>query len=469
MKKIIIQSFLLFTGFLTVISDIPAQDTSNRISAVIAPPLFSGNKGFNTWSFGLHAGALIPSSAFGGRNDFSKWKPSLGYGGYIKAQVSHVFGIQADFLRGTLKANNDRLWAGAPPVSPYKSFETAIHWATSLSAVATLGNINWSQLHTAIQPYISLGGGAINYNPTLVTSAGVNVDFKPSGSITRFYVPIGLGFKANISRTVNLDIGYTIGLVDGDDLDGYYKEPYISDRFSYGHIGLEFALGKANRAQLARHNPPAQLASNMKSGDDALAAALAASEERYNSRLASLNGLQDELNRMKTDSDGDGVSDYFDKCPSTPTNKKVDGAGCPLPEISIKKDTVYKVESITTTYVITPEDKQIVSDAIRNLEFDFGKSTIRARSFPYLNKVAALLNEKNINLTLIGHTDNVGSDAANMILSRKRAESVKQYLVDQGAKSSKIEALGRGETEPASSNKTADGRQKNRRVEFTIY
>ncbi|MFW2476780.1 MAG: OmpA family protein, partial [Sediminibacterium sp.] len=75
----------------------------------------------------------------------------------------------------------------------------------------------------------------------------------------------------------------------------------------------------------------------------------------------------------------------------------------------------------------------------------------------------------NINLTLIGHTDNVGSDAVNMILSRKRAESVKQYLVDQGAKSSKIEALGRGETEPASSNKTADGRQKNRRVEFTIY
>jgi OOP family OmpA-OmpF porin len=468
MKKIILQSFFLFASMFLVTSGICAQDTTNRISTVVAPPLFSGNKGFNTWSFGLHAGALVPTSAFGGRNDFSKWKPSLGYGGYIKAQVSHVFGIQADFLRGTLKANNDRLWAGAPPVSPYKSFETDVHWATSLSLVATLGNINWSQLHTSIQPYLSLGGGAINFNPSLVNTAGTTINFKPSGSITRFYVPVGFGFKANLSRSVNLDIGYTIGLVDGDDLDGYYKEPYISDRFSYGHIGLEFALGKSNKAQLARHNPPAQLAGNMKSADDAMIASLAASEARYNSRLAALNGLQDELNRMKTDTDGDGVSDYFDKCQGTPRNVKVDGAGCALPEVSVKRDTVYKVET-NTTYVITAEDRQVVTDAIRNLEFDFGKSTIRARSLPYLNKVAELLTKKGISLKLAGHTDNVGSDAANMTLSRNRAQAVKQYLVSQGANSSKIEAIGYGESQPASSNKTADGRQKNRRVEFTIY
>jgi len=468
MKKIILQSFFLFSSMLMIASAISAQDTTSRVSTVVAPPLFTGNSGFNTWSFGLHAGALIPSSAFGGRNDFSKWKPSLGYGGYIKAQLSHTLGIQADFLRGTLKANNDRLWAGAPPVSPYKSFETDIHWATSLSLVTTIGNINWSQLHTSIQPYVSVGGGAINFNPSLVTTAGTTVNFKPTGSITRFYVPIGIGFKANLSRTMNLDIGYTIGLVDSDDLDGYYKAPYVADRFSYGHIGLEFSLGKSSKAQLARHNPPAQLAGNMKDADDALTASLAASEARYNARLAALNGLQDELNRMKTDTDGDGVSDYFDKCPNTPRNIKVDGAGCPLPEVTVKRDTVYKVET-NTTYVITPEDRQIVTDAIRNLEFDFGKSTIRSRSLPYLNKVAELLTNKGISLKLAGHTDNVGSDAANMTLSRNRAMSVKQYLVSQGANSSKIEAVGYGESQPASSNKTADGRQKNRRVEFTIY
>lgn len=443
-----------------ITSGILAQDTTNRSNMEVAPPLFSGNSGFKTWSFGIHAGAMAPFSAFGGRNDFSKWKPSLGYGGYIKAQVSHALGLQADFLKGTLKANNDKLWAGAPPVSPYKSFETDVHWAASLSLVLTLGNINWSQLHTAIQPYISLGGGAINFNPTLITSSGTSVNFEPSGSITRFYAPLGMGFKANLSRNINLDLGYTVGFVDGDNLDGYYKEPYISDKFSYGHIGLEFSLGKRNKAQLAKHNAPAQLAGNMREADDAMKASLAASEERYNNRLAELSGLQNELNSMKKDSDGDGVSDYFDKCPNTPRSEKVDGAGCTLPVVTVKKDT---------TYIITEADRQIVSEAIRNLEFDFAKASIRTRSFPYLNRVAELLIQKGINLKLAGHTDNIGSDAANMVLSRNRAESVKQYLISQGVNGSRIEAIGYGETQPVASNKTADGRQKNRRVEFTIY
>lgn len=468
MKKQLLTSVFLFASMFIATSGITAQDTMTRTSTVVAPPLFTGNSGFRTWSFGVHAGAMAPFAAFGGNNDFSKWKPALGYGGYIKAQISHSLGFQADFLRGTLKANNDRLWAGAPPVSPYKSFETDVHWATSLSMVWTVGNINWSQLHTSIQPYLSVGGGAINFTPSMVNSAGTTVAFKPAGSLTRFFIPVGMGIKANLSRSVNLDLGYSMGFLGSDELDGYYRAPYNGDKFSYAHIGLEFALGNSNKAQLSRHNPPAQLAGNMKEADDALKAQLDASEARYNARLAALNGLQDELNRMKADSDGDGVSDYFDKCPNTSRNVKVDGAGCPLPEVSVRKDTVYKVET-NTTYVITPEDRAIVTEAIRNLEFDFGKSTIRARSFPYLNRVAELLNQKGISLKLAGHTDNVGSDAANLTLSRNRANAVKTYLVGQGANSGKIEAMGYGESQPAASNKTADGRQKNRRVEFTIY
>lgn len=467
MKKKLLQITLFLTATLIISSSLSAQNKPNQADLITAPPLFSGNRGFNIWSFGIHAGAMAPFSAFGGRTDFSKWEPALGYGGYIKAQISHSLGIQADFLRGTLKANNDKLWAGAPPVSPYKSFQTDVHWTSSLSLVLTVANINWSQLHTSIQPYVSIGGGVINYNPTLVTTAGSTVDFKPSGSVTNMFIPLGLGLKANLSKMINLDLGYSVGFIDGDNLDGYYKEPYLSDKFSYLHIGLEFSLGNKSKEQLARHNPPAQLVANMKKANDAMIASLAASEERYNNKLSSFNNLQNEIAKMKTDSDGDGVSDYFDKCPSTERNIKVDGSGCPLPEVTVRKDTVYKVES--TTYIITPEDRQIVTEAIRNLEFDFGKSIIRSRSYPYLNKVAELLIKKNINLKLAGHTDNVGSDAANMTLSRSRAEAVKQYLTNQGVNGSKIEAMGYGETQPAYSNKTADGRQKNRRVEFTIY
>ena len=76
---------------------------------------------------------------------------------------------------------------------------------------------------------------------------------------------------------------------------------------------------------------------------------------------------------------------------------------------------------------------------------------------------------KNFSLKLAGHTDNIGSDENNLRLSKDRAESVKAYLVSKGANPSRIEATGYGESQPIASNKTAEGRQKNRRVEFTLY
>ncbi|MEO8173034.1 MAG: OmpA family protein, partial [Sediminibacterium sp.] len=92
-----------------------------------------------------------------------------------------------------------------------------------------------------------------------------------------------------------------------------------------------------------------------------------------------------------------------------------------------------------------------------------------ARSFPYLTRVSDMMVKKGFSLKLSGHTDNVGSDAANMKLSKNRAESVKSYLVSQGVNSGKIEATGYGEAQPIATNKTDAGRQKNRRVEFTLY
>lgn len=110
-----------------------------------------------------------------------------------------------------------------------------------------------------------------------------------------------------------------------------------------------------------------------------------------------------------------------------------------------------------------------MKDAIRNLEFDLGKATIRSTSFESLDKVAELLVNKNFSLKLAGHTDNVGSNALNLKLSKDRAESIKAYLVEKGANPSRVEATGYGEAQPIKTNKTAIGRQMNRRVEFTLY
>lgn len=467
MKKKLSKSISVLAICMLMLSSSFAQDSLMQPISIKQPPLYSGNSGFRTWSVGIQSGAIMPSSIFGGKTAFSKSLQKIEYGAYVKYQASHALGIQLDALYGVLEGNNEKKWGGALPTSPLASFKTDIHWAASLSGVLTFGNIHWSYVSVGIQPYISMGVGYVNFNPTTISNTGVINNFKPIGSITDMYIPLGIGFKANLSNAVNFDMGYTTAYVDASDLEGYTKAPYFGSKFSYAHIGLEFAIGNRKKPQLARHNAPAQLYRQMYNNNNSLRNSLAVSEEKYNQKLSEINKLKEEQNKMKIDTDADGVADYFDKCPGTAMGIKVDGAGCPLP-IHVA-DTVTKIFNTTNNYIITEEDKKIANDAVRNLEFEFSKATIRERSLPYLNKVAELLVKKGISLKLGGHTDAVGSELANMKLSKNRAESVKFYLALRGANSGQIEAVGYGETQPISTNKTELGRQKNRRVEFTLY
>ena len=106
---------------------------------------------------------------------------------------------------------------------------------------------------------------------------------------------------------------------------------------------------------------------------------------------------------------------------------------------------------------------------INNVFFDFAKATLREESYPELNRVVKFMNDNSsMEIALGGHTDNVGGDAANLKLSEDRIQSVKAYLVSQGIDGDRMTAKGYGETKPIASNDTEDGRQQNRRGEFTI-
>lgn len=106
---------------------------------------------------------------------------------------------------------------------------------------------------------------------------------------------------------------------------------------------------------------------------------------------------------------------------------------------------------------------------LRNVFFAFNKSDLLPDSYPELNKVADFLKDNpTVEIELAGHTDNVGSDSYNMELSDKRANSVKVYLVAQGISENRLRAKGYGETQPVAPNEYDWGREKNRRVEFTI-
>jgi OmpA-OmpF porin, OOP family len=433
---------------------------------------FSGDDAFRTWSIGVHVGALSTYTPLqnNSRQDFMTTQAQLGYGAYIKKQITPSFGIQADYLGGKIEAANSAM-RGAPfNNSAYTKVSTTVQYAASLSAHFNLSNLNWHFKSTGIQPYFTAGVGLMSYTPFLTPSDGnpsIYFNDKDNHSVQELFVPVGAGFKLNVAKGVNIDLGYKVAFVNSDNIDGY-NYGANNDRFSYGHIGLEFALGAKSKPQLATHNPVNSLRNEylmeeqrLQMAIDAQKAAIDAQKAANDQLRADLNATNANLAKFSADSDGDGVPDFFDKCPATPSGTKVDGSGCPLPVAAAPRPDV--------RVIVTEQDRRIVNEAIKNLEFDFGKSTIRAKSFPSLDRVAALLVEKNFSLKLAGHTDNVGSNDANLNLSKNRAEAVKTYLVGKGANASRIEATGYGETQPIATNKTAAGRQKNRRVEFTLF
>jgi len=101
--------------------------------------------------------------------------------------------------------------------------------------------------------------------------------------------------------------------------------------------------------------------------------------------------------------------------------------------------------------------------------FDFDKATIKPEGKSKLDDLAAKVKDINLEVVIaIGHTDSIGADAYNQKLSIRRAESVKAYLVSKGIEPNRIYTEGKGEKQPVASNKTKDGRQKNRRVEIEV-
>ncbi len=111
------------------------------------------------------------------------------------------------------------------------------------------------------------------------------------------------------------------------------------------------------------------------------------------------------------------------------------------------------------------------NEAIRlnNIFFEFGLATLKEESFPELNRLIKLLNDNpDIQIEISGHTDNVGSDEDNLKLSQDRASAVVDYLSSNGISKNRLTPKGYGESKPISTNDTEEGKQLNRRVEFTV-
>ena len=141
------------------------------------------------------------------------------------------------------------------------------------------------------------------------------------------------------------------------------------------------------------------------------------------------------------DSDGDGVSNLQDECPATPGNLAVDGTGCPL--------------SLFLSLTIPFQSSQAIVSDEQHLR---------------IQRIALLLkNNPHSKITLSGHSDNSGDAQINMQLSEKRAQFIKDSLIQMyGLDPQRILSAGFGDTKPMVSNKTALGRERNRRVDIEL-
>jgi outer membrane protein OmpA-like peptidoglycan-associated protein len=106
---------------------------------------------------------------------------------------------------------------------------------------------------------------------------------------------------------------------------------------------------------------------------------------------------------------------------------------------------------------------------LNNIFFDFDRATLRSESIPELDRlVAFLVGQPKMRVQIGGHTDNVGGDEYNLVLSQSRAQAVVDYLIAKGIAASRLDPKGYGKTRPVDTNDSDQGRQNNRRVEFTI-
>jgi OOP family OmpA-OmpF porin len=179
------------------------------------------------------------------------------------------------------------------------------------------------------------------------------------------------------------------------------------------------------------------------------------------------------------DTDKDGVPDNLDKCPNVPGLSRY--SGCPIPDtdgdgINDELDqcpTVKGVKENNGCPEVKQEIKQEIVEkvnyAAKRIQFKFAQAEISPESFKTLNEVVAILKDnKELKLTIEGHTSADGIYEQNMKLSTARAEKVKEYLISKGISAERLTAIGYGPTKLLNPGKTEAEKAQNRRVELKL-
>ncbi|MGD0038120.1 MAG: OmpA family protein [Bacteroidota bacterium] len=316
-----------------------------------------------------------------------------------------------------------------------------------------------------------------NLNPYIYGGFGLSKSLNISNSDMLSFIPFGLGAQTEISSGLLLQIsgGYNLSL--SDQLDGRVRTTNMNfltngknDGWYVFSIGLAFTIGGNDEAAESQKSELAEAeARRVKQQADADAEAQRV-KAANDAQARSAKELADaEARRVKQQADADAEAQRV-KAATDAEAQRVKAAN--IAEAQRIKDSTNAAalrlaeQKSNDTVIVLVKGKTVV---LRGVNFEFNKATLTKYSEKILWRAYnALVANPNVSVVITGHTDNVGSQKYNQALSLKRAQAVKNWLVEKGIASKRMRTVGRGENEPVASNDTEEGRLQNRRMEFYV-
>ena len=329
-----------------------------------------------------------------------------------------------------------------------------------LEADASLNLKMLTEKH-AVQPYLSVGIGASRYQNYW-------------GAI----MPFGMGLKVNLFNETHLFSNFQ------------YRVPVTTEttahHFFY-NFGVAGALGKKKAPVVIPPPPPPPLPPADTDGDGIIDPDDKCPNVKGVAKYQGCpvpdtdkDGINDDNDKCVTvpgvaryqgcpipDTDNDGLNDEDDKCPTLPGVARYQG--CPIPDgdgdgINDEEDKCPRTAGPASNFGCP-----VIGIKFHEVVFKTGSAVLLPKGKAVLDTVVRYLNtNEGVNVTIDGHTDNTGTDKINNPLSLKRAEAVKAYIASKGVDASRMITAGFGSKKPVADNKTAAGRQKNRRIEIKI-
>ena len=310
------------------------------------------------------------------------------------------------------------------------------------------------------------------FQPFLIGGFGAQKYYVHYGA----YIPLGVGLNVNFFNEGRLFINST------------YRVPITTGTVNYHFMHAFGISGRITKKKEPVIIPPPPPPSPKDSDNDGIiddrdkcpAVPGLAKYEGCPVPDTDKDGINDENDKCPTvagfakyegcpipDTDKDGINDEDDKCINQPGVARYQG--CPVPDTD--GDGVNDEED-KCPRVVGPVDNfgcPVIGIKSYEIVFRTGSAILLAKGKPVLDTVVAYLKRNpDVEVTIDGHTDNTGSDKVNHPLSVKRAEATKAYLVSKGIRADRLTTAGFGSTQPVADNKTAEGRQKNRRIEIKI-